>query len=387
MYDLRNRKLTYINKQIKKFLGYSDHEIYEMDKEATCLIIHPEDHEKLRAAYKKLYKSRSKEYLEAEFRMKDKSGIYKFYLSKHRVFRLNDKGIPSQIIGSIQEITKRKEAEFKLLKTENLFKEAQNLAKIGNYEWNIEKNAFYWSEELYRIQEYQPDELRMNLKEYLRLIHPEDRRGCINILKKSRKKEKFQYEYRVIRKDGKIVHLYDEGRSIKDEKGKLIKISGYIQDITERKSFEEKLQKLNNHLEEIILERTTELRKSEERFRFLAECSPQIVWTADGNGIVDYTNEKWAIYSEKGVNFPLTEGSQNISHPDDIDKLSQEWKECIQEGKPFEIIHILKRNIDQMYRWHISRTIPLKNFHNSVVKWFGTTTDIHDYKIKWLRNP
>lgn len=121
------------------------------------------------------------------------------------------------------------------------------------------------------------------------------------------------------------------------------------------------------------------LRQSEERYRYLAESIPQLVWTADADGQITDTNQRWLAY----VGLPLAqiqaEGWQAIIYPDDIPTLSQQWVAAQQAGVHYRAEGRLRR-ADGAYRWHLHQAIPLKNQQGQIVKWFGTATDIEDQK-------
>lgn len=146
-----------------------------------------------------------------------------------------------------------------------------------------------------------------------------------------------------------------------DERGKVEGFVALVSDISDRKRAEE------------------ELRRSEERYRYLAEAIPQLVWTADREGRNDYVNQQLCNYI--GLEFEqLLDFDWRIAlHPDDIEPTDRRWLESVQTGIPYENEYRLRR-VDGMYRWHLVRAIPLKNERNLVVKWFGVSTDIHEQK-------
>src|SRR5215813_5517689 len=132
-------------------------------------------------------------------------------------------------------------------------------------------------------------------------------------------------------------------------------------DITECKQFEE------------------ELRESESRLRQLADAMPQIVYTCGPDGLVDYGNQQWVEYV--GVPVEQSLGSRWIEaiHPDDRESARRRMREAGETGQPFETEHRLRRK-DGQYRWHLARGSPIRNAQGRIVKWIGTSTDIHDRK-------
>jgi PAS domain S-box-containing protein len=122
------------------------------------------------------------------------------------------------------------------------------------------------------------------------------------------------------------------------------------------------------------------LGESERDFRQLADAMPQIVWTAQPDGWVDYNNQRWFEYS--GISPEDTEGWgwKQMLHPDDIQRIINIWSESLITGEPYEIECRLKRASDGIYRWHLARAVPIRDSDGRIIKWYGTSTDIDDYK-------
>jgi PAS domain S-box-containing protein len=121
------------------------------------------------------------------------------------------------------------------------------------------------------------------------------------------------------------------------------------------------------------------LRESEERFRALAEALPQIVWTADAEGAVDWFNQRWYEYTGGSTGFGEGWSWDKVAHPDDMPHTLKNWQEALEQGSLFQN-EIRTRRHDGQYRWFLVRAWPLRDVHGNVVCWFGTNTDIQDMK-------
>jgi PAS domain S-box-containing protein len=121
--------------------------------------------------------------------------------------------------------------------------------------------------------------------------------------------------------------------------------------------------------------------QSEYNFRLLADSMPQIVWTARRDGWLDYYNQKWFDYT--GMTFAQTQGWGWAAalHPDDLQQSLETWMYSVKTGEAFEIEYRLKQASDAMYRWHLSRALPVRDEQGRVTQWFGTSTDIQNEKF------
>jgi PAS domain S-box-containing protein len=151
---------------------------------------------------------------------------------------------------------------------------------------------------------------------------------------------------------------------------------GVTMDITARKRAEEEREQL---LESERAART-EAEASQQRYSYLADSMPQIVWTARPDGWLDYYNQRWFDYT--GMTQEQTEGWgwQPVLHPDDLERCLRRWARSVQTGEDYEAEHRFRRGADGAYRWHLGRAKPMRDAEGRIVKWFGTATDIEDQK-------
>jgi len=152
----------------------------------------------------------------------------------------------------------RDELEIRVIKrTEELTRsnlqlsEAQHLAHIGSWEWNISDNKLTWSDELYRIYGLPKDKFEPSYENFLQCLHPDDRDYTNQIIHRAYKDHQpFNYYHRIIRPDGDVRILLAHGEVITNEKGEPIKMTGTGQDVTERKMAEDMLKKTSLELEQ-----------------------------------------------------------------------------------------------------------------------------------------
>lgn len=121
------------------------------------------------------------------------------------------------------------------------------------------------------------------------------------------------------------------------------------------------------------------LQASQQHYRELAEAMPQIVWTADATGAVNYWNQRW--YEYTGCSEAESLGLNGVStvHPADRDRTLELWAQAIGSGQSFEIEYRIRR-WDGVYHWFICRAIPSRATQGQVTGWIGTITNVDDLK-------
>ncbi len=171
--------------------------------------------------------------------------------------------------------------------------------------------------------------------------------------------------------------------------------------IGERQRIEQELRGARDQLEFNVRERTAELntanralkrqidegRKTEEelarsmqRYRFMTDSMPQIVWTATPDGRLDYFNRRFHEYTGLTAEESREWGWKPATHPDDLARCLEQWNHAVQTGEVYDLECRLRRGEDSAYRWHLSRAVPMRDPDNRIIQWFGTCTDIDDQK-------
>jgi diguanylate cyclase (GGDEF)-like protein/PAS domain S-box-containing protein len=138
------------------------------------------------------------------------------------------------------DITERKQAEQALQQHQRMLDQAQQVAHIGSWEWDIAGNRVTWSAELYRIYGVASANHAATFEAYLALVHPLDQARVQGIVEQAlRNQQPFEFEERIVRADGTERTLFSRGTVDVDETGRPIRMLGACQDITERKRAEQ----------------------------------------------------------------------------------------------------------------------------------------------------
>ena len=125
----------------------------------------------------------------------------------------------------------------------------------------------------------------------------------------------------------------------------------------------------------------TEAELLRDDFRTIAEAMPQLVWTASGDGKIDYFNQRWIDYTGVDLDEFRRRGEYvGVVHADDVDETWKRWTEAIESGTPYEQEFRLRRGADGGYRWFLCRAVPLFARDGKVSRWIGTSTDVDEGK-------
>lgn len=118
------------------------------------------------------------------------------------------------------------------------------------------------------------------------------------------------------------------------------------------------------------------LRESAEDYRHAAELNPQVAWTAGPDGQLDRVASRWMDWTgTTGLGSTYAEAL----HPDDVARTFEVWGRSVTTGEPYDIVHRVRR-LDGEYRWIRSRAYPRRDDQGEIVRWYGSTEDIHEEK-------
>ncbi|MDF2157060.1 PAS domain-containing protein [Algoriphagus sp. CAU 1675] len=215
--------------------------------------VHPDDLQKIMESIIETRKNISASKWTGEYRFQKFDGTYAFVKENTIIIR-DQTGIPIRIVGALQDITERKEAEKKIEEYNERFNIIANATNDAIWDWKIDTGEHFWSEGFNRFLEEDVAGIHFDFSKWSDRIHPEDKQKITDNLYRLLGDPSiyyFQTEYRFIKKSGEAIYVIDKGRIIRDEEGKAIRMVGAIQDITERKSYEESLKTLNTRLEQI----------------------------------------------------------------------------------------------------------------------------------------
>jgi PAS domain S-box-containing protein len=241
-------------------------------------------------------------------------------------------------VAIFEDITEHKIAQEELQKNERRLRKSEEIAHVGSWELDLIANKLSWSDEVYRIFGLMPQQFTATYEAFLEAVHPEDRKAVDAAYSKSLRenKDSYEIEHRVVRKTTReIRNVLEKCENIRDETGKIIRSVGMVQDITERKKTEKKLELINEQLEERVRKRTEEVSKERQRLYTILETLPAYVALLDKDYQVTFANK---VFRER---FGESHGKRCYEY---LFKLNSPCENC-------ETYKVLKNNAPHHWEW------------------------------------
>ncbi|MCK5623714.1 MAG: PAS domain-containing protein, partial [Alphaproteobacteria bacterium] len=258
---------------------------------------------------------------ETEFRINRADGAMRHVFERGERF-IDERTGEWRVRGTMQDITERKAAEEKLRETAGNLEKSERIAKLGSWVWEVEEDKEWWSNEVYRMLGWEIGSTYGGGFDYLKYVHPDDRENARAAMDKTLKEHvPYVAEYRMRHADGHYIFVSESAELECDRAGKLLRMRGITQDITERKAAEEKLRE------------TAENLKESQRIGKLGS------WVWD----IEEDKEWWSdeIYRFLG----METGSAAVSgydylkyvHPDDRERVGAALDKSLKENAPYVV--------------------------------------------------
>ncbi|HEY9646744.1 MAG TPA: PAS domain-containing protein, partial [Chroococcidiopsis sp.] len=275
-------------------------------------------------------------------------------------------GQVTSYIGTITDITERKQAEQRLQSSEDRLKEAQHIAQLGSWELDLQSNTLLWSDEIYRIFEIDPQQFEGTYEAFLEAIHPDDRAMVNQAYTDSlTHRTPYQIVHRLLLPDGRIKYVQEQCQTFYNDQGQAIRSMGTIQDITELKATQDSL------------------RISEERLRLALRAANQGLYDLNlqtGEAIVSTEYATMLGYDPDTFQESNARWIERL-HPDDRATVAETYRAYVQGEIPDYAVEFRQRTKTGEWKWILSLgSILAWDEAGKPLRMLGTHTDISDRK-------
>lgn len=192
-------------------------------------------------------------------------GSVRWLLERGDVVRSAD-GTPLHMLGVVQDITARKQAELALAEQRSRLLEAQQLARLGNWEADLATGTLRWSEEIYRIFGYAPDSFTPSVEAFHRAVHSEDLALVQESERRAAATGRHDVVHRIVRPDGEIRYVRELAETVQNADAAVVRMVGTVQDVTELKRAEQAMLAAKEEAE----------RASQAKSEFLSSMSHEL---------------------------------------------------------------------------------------------------------------
>jgi PAS domain S-box-containing protein len=270
--------------------------------------------------------------------------------------------------GFIRDISEQKRAQEALRRSEAYLAEGQRLTRSGSWAWYVRTDVLFWSQEVFRIFEFDPEKMKPTWSAFLEMVHPEDR----PLIQQRAKMESMQKElvnsesdFRIVFPDGRVKHLHTIAHPVVDESGEISEVMGTVMDVTEQ------------HQSRTALERSEAYLAESQRLTHTGS------WASDAttHEALYWSEEMFRIFGfDPQQGLPMRDHWLQRIHPEDRDKVKRQASERM---------FVQKLDSDLEYRIvlpggtvkHIHGLAhPVLSLNGELVEVVGTVVDITERK-------
>lgn len=369
IYDMKEHRNIYSNREIGEVIGYSMDEILSMGSTFMLHTMHPDDVTRFPDHVQKLSQTGEGDSLEFEYRMRSTQDTWHWFNSRDTVFSRDTDGTVTQILGVARDINQRKQTEDVLKEREHFIQQIAAAVPDIVYIYDLALRANVYANRAFgEAIGYDPDTiLAMGDNFIQKTMHPDD---WAHFLEHFAKLEQVadntvvEFEYRMKTPQGGWCWL--NSRDIvfmRAVDGQVMQVLGVARDITEWKTAQDALQ------------------ESEERFRQIAETVRSAFWviSADSRQAFYMSPAYETIWGQSTLEFYANPLSCTYAiHPEDRNRVLQERDRGLSSGTYNAEYRIIRP--DGTIRWINSRAYPVKNQHGDVERVIGVSDDITERK-------
>jgi len=334
-------EVEFLNRQTLEYFGKTSEQLKDW---ALTDVVHPDDLPSIiEARIKSVEEGRI---YEVEHRCRRADGVYRWFQVRGLPVRNGEDAITAWYL-LLTDIDDLKRAEQKLKQSEAFLAEGQRLSRTGSFSWCLETDEITWSEQLYRIFEFD-DRQPVTLERIASRVYPDDLPLLQDMIERARHAARdFEYQHRLLMPDQSVKHVHLFAHATRDKDGRLEYV-GAVQDVTDLLT--------------------------------ITDAIPIGISVLAPDGATLYVNRM--ALDRTGLTLEEVKGKGHLErtcHPDDLDRVLDERRIGLSKGARFALeMRLLPK--DGEYRWHVSQYNPLKNESGKIIRWYVTATDIDDRK-------
>ncbi len=274
----------------------------------------------------------------------------------------NDRGEKIGLLAMIRDITQRKQAEEKLRQTEALLQEAQRIAKIGSWSWDLTTDETWWSKEFDRFTNSNQGNSIVDIEAVNQAIYPEDRERVNQLISNAIEQAiPYETEFRFIHPDGSIGYAFSCGKVETNAVGRVVRFYGISKDTSKYK------------------QALSALRESESRFRAMADTAPVMIWMAGCDRLFNYFNATWLGFTGRTLEQEIGNGWIEGIHPDEGERCVEIYLDAFDARQAFLMEYRLQNRYGE-YRWILDKGTPRFDVNGSFAGYIGSCIDITERK-------
>ncbi len=320
-------------------------------------LIHPEDRERVMANVDRAINTHQS--YNHEYRIVLRDGNIRVIHSIGRV-KINSKAEAVSLYGIAQDVTEKHNLINTLIENETLYRHSEEMAKMGNWTWDLRTNEIRWTDELYKIYDIEPQSITVSLDLYKSFVHPDDRSQIESRMDQVLNTGSIDYTYKIITKKGEVKFLRTIARMQKDSQGEPKRIIGTERDVTEK---------------ETLIRR---LKESEELYKQAQSIAHVGNWSFDvRKNEVIWSDELYRIFGQKPGILIDYQRYVDLLHPDDRELVSGHVQRALEKREPYDFYHRVLYDSGEVRVLH-SLGEPIADETGFVYKLIGTAQDVTD---------
>lgn len=237
IWDPRSGAIEYVNRAYEEIWGQS-RELLCADPGVWLAAVHPEDRGRILSLGLRI----PKEDVDTEFRLVRPCGGIRWVRSRAIVIR-DERREPVRIARIALDITEWKRTSESLRRAEARLTDAQRIARLGNWQWEIATGELFWSEEVYRMFGLDPAVHQASYEAFLGCVHPVDRPAVEEAVAAALRGERaYSIDHRIVLPTGEVRTVHEEGEVHRNRAGQPVRMIGTVQEITERRRAEDRVR-------------------------------------------------------------------------------------------------------------------------------------------------